>query len=99
MGVRKATPIETFHFSTLHTFIPHDLLKSRMNVIINNAFKHKNGATRYTHIKVGINKCYFTNDPLRLRFPILVIKYAKKVDNRVGATERNIKRKPKVVER
>ena len=35
-----------------------------MNNIINNAFKHKNGATRYTHIKVGRNKNYFTNDPL-----------------------------------
>ena len=35
--------------------IQHDLLKSRMNNIINNAFKHKNGATRYTHIKVGRN--------------------------------------------
>ena len=35
-----------------------------MNHIRNNAFKHKNGATRYTHIKVGRNKSYFTNDPL-----------------------------------
>ena len=35
-----------------------------MNNIINNAFKHKNGATRYTHIKVGRNKSYFTNNPL-----------------------------------
>ena len=35
-----------------------------MNNIINNAFKHKNGATRYTHIKVGRNKSYFTSDPL-----------------------------------
>ena len=34
-----------------------------MNNIINNAFKHKNGATRYTHIKVGRNKSYFTSDP------------------------------------
>ena len=42
----------------------HDLLKSRMNNIINNAFKHKNGATRYTHIKIGRNKSYFTSDPL-----------------------------------
>ena len=41
-----------------------DLLKSRMNSIINNAFKHKNGATRYTHIKVCRNKSYFTSDPL-----------------------------------
>ena len=35
-----------------------------MNSIINNVFKHKNGAARYTHIKVGGNKSYFTNDPL-----------------------------------
>ena len=35
-----------------------------MNNIINNAFKHKNRATRYTHIKVGRNKSYFTNAPL-----------------------------------
>ena len=33
-----------------------------MNNIINNAFNHKNGAARYTHIKVGRNKSYFTND-------------------------------------
>ena len=35
-----------------------------MNSIINNAFKYKNGATQYTHIKVGRNKSYFTSDPL-----------------------------------
>ena len=35
-----------------------------MNSIINNAFKYKNGATRYTHIKVGRNKSYFTIDLL-----------------------------------
>ena len=64
LGVRKATSIQTFDFSTLHTFIPYDLLKSRMNKIINDAFKNKNGATRYTHIKIGRNKSYFANDPL-----------------------------------
>ena len=64
LGVHKATSIQTFDFSTLYTSIPHDLLKSRMNNIINNAFKLKNGATRYTHIKVGRNKSYFTSDPL-----------------------------------
>ena len=63
LGVHKATSIQKFDFSTLYTSIPHDLLKSRMNNIINNAFKHKNGATRYTHIKVGRNKSYFTSDP------------------------------------
>ena len=35
-----------------------------MNIIINNAFKYKNGATPYTHIKVGRNKSYFTSDLL-----------------------------------
>ena len=64
LRVHRATSIQTFDFSTLYTSIPHDLLKSRMNSIINNAFKHKNGATRYTHIKVGRNNSYFTNDPL-----------------------------------
>ena len=64
LGVRGATSIQTFGFSALYTSIPHDLLKSRMNNIIKNAFKHKNGATRYTHIKVGRNKSHFTSGPL-----------------------------------
>ena len=64
LGVHRATSIQTFDFSALYTSIPHDLLKSRMKNIINNAFKHKNGVTRYTHIKVGRNKSYFTSDPL-----------------------------------
>ena len=64
LGVHRATSIQTFDFSTLYTSIPHDLLKCRMNSIINNAFKYKNGTTRYTHIKVGGNKSYFTSDPL-----------------------------------
>ena len=63
LGVHRATSIQTFDFSTLYTSIPHDLLKSCMNSIINNAFKHKNGATRYTHIKVCRNKNYFTSNP------------------------------------
>ena len=58
LGVHKVTSFQTFDFSTLYTSIP------RMNNIINNAFKHKNGATQYTHIKVGRNKSYFINDPL-----------------------------------
>ena len=64
LGVHRATSIQTFDFSTLYTSIPHDLLKSHMNSIINSAFKYKNGATRYTHIKTSRNKSYFTNDPL-----------------------------------
>ena len=64
LGVHRATSIQTFDFSTMCTCIPHDLLKSRMNNIINNAFKLKNGATQYTHIKVGRSKSYLTSDPL-----------------------------------
>ena len=64
LGVHRATSIQTFDFSTPYTSIPHDFLKSHMNNIIINAFKHKNGATRYTYIKVGTNKSYFTSDPL-----------------------------------
>ena len=45
LEVHRATSIQTFNFSTLYASIPHDLLKFRMNNIINNAFKHKNGAT------------------------------------------------------
>ena len=63
LGVCKATSIQTFYFSTLYASTLHDLLIYRMNNI-NNTFKHKNGATRYTHIKVGRNKSYFTDDPL-----------------------------------
>ena len=64
LGVHRATSIQRFDFSTLYTSIPHDLLKSGMNRIINNAFKYKNGATRCTYIKVGRNKSCFTIDPL-----------------------------------
>ena len=35
-----------------------------MNNTINSAFKDQNGATRYTHIKVGRDESYFTKDPL-----------------------------------
>ena len=31
LEVRKATSIQTFDFSTLYTFMPHDLLKPRIN--------------------------------------------------------------------
>ena len=40
--------------------------------IINNALKHKNGATRYTHIKVGRNKSNFTSDPFCKMIKFLV---------------------------
>ena len=64
LGVHRAPSVQTFDFSTLYTSIPLNLLKSRMNNIINNCFQHKNGAPPYTHIKVGRNESFFANDPL-----------------------------------
>ena len=64
LGVHRATSFQTFDFSIPYASIPHDLLKFRMNNIINNAFKHKNRVPRYTHIKVGRNESYFTTDSL-----------------------------------
>ena len=62
MGVIVKNKEDYINLSNKEDYI--NLLKSRMNNIINNAFQHKNGATRYTHIKVGRNKSYFTSDPL-----------------------------------
>ena len=45
----------------------------------------------------AITSCFLRK--LRLRFPVLVVKYAQKVEDRVGATELIIKLKPKVIER
>ena len=62
LGVHKATSIQTFDFSTLYTSIPHDLLKSRNKNIINNAFKHKNGATLLVLIFAGTYFCGDRNE-------------------------------------
>ena len=74
LGVRKETSIQTFDFSILYISIPHNLLKSRMNNIIYNAFKHKNGAAQYT-IKVSRNKIHFINDPLMVTTNTLSINF------------------------
>ena len=42
----KGISIQTFDFSTLYTCIRHDFIRSCMNNIISNAFKHKNGAAQ-----------------------------------------------------
>ena len=45
LGVHKVPAVQTFDFSTLYTFISHDLLMSHMDNIIITALKHKNGVT------------------------------------------------------
>ena len=62
LDVRTATSVQTFDFSTLHTSIPHDLLKSRISTLVHNAFRKKDGSLRYTHIKVTRAQGYLTHD-------------------------------------
>ena len=57
-----ATSVQTFDFSTLYNSIPHDLLKSRINNLVHNAFRKKDRSVRYTHIKVMRAQGYFTHD-------------------------------------
>ena len=52
LDVRTAISVQTFDFLTLHTSIPHSLLKSRISNLVRNAFRKKDGSVRYTHIKV-----------------------------------------------
>ena len=60
--VRTTTSVQTFHFLTLHTSIPHDLLKSKISNIVHNAFRKKDESVRYTHINVTRAQGYFTHD-------------------------------------
>ena len=62
LGVSTATSVQTFDFSTLHSSIPHDLLKSRISNLVHNAFRKKDGSVRHIHIKVTRAKGYFTHD-------------------------------------
>ena len=52
LDVRTVTSVETY---------PHDLLKSRVNNLVHNAFRIKDENVRYTHIKVTRTKGYFTD--------------------------------------
>ena len=58
----KYTSIRTFDFSTLYTTIPHDKLKSRISLLVKQAFFHKNGSRRYQYIVITSNKGYFSNN-------------------------------------
>ena len=61
LDVRYAQSVQTFDFSTLHTSIPHDQLKSRISTLIRNSFKKKDGNIRYTYIKGDGRRGYFGN--------------------------------------
>ena len=60
--VRTATSVQTIDFSTLYTSLLPNLLKSRINNLVHNAFRKKDGSVKYTHIKTTRSKGYFTHD-------------------------------------
>ena len=53
--------MQTYSFSTLYTCIQQKLLKSRMEVLVQNSFNRRDGSTPYTHIKVGQGKGCFVH--------------------------------------
>ena len=62
LGVRTATSVQIFDFTTFYIPTPHDLLKSRISNLVHNTFRMKDGSVRYTHIKVTASTGYFTHD-------------------------------------
>ena len=58
----KITSIQTFDFSTLHTSIPHQKLKDRIHMLVNQTFLYKNGSRRCKHLVVNGDRTFFTND-------------------------------------
>ena len=62
LDVRYAKSVQAFDFSSLYTSIPHDLLKSRISILIRNSFEKKDGGIRYTYIKVDGRRGYFSKE-------------------------------------
>ena len=56
----KITSIQTFDFSTLYTFIPHEKLKDRIHMLVNQTWLCKNGSRRYNHLGVNGDRTFFT---------------------------------------
>ena len=53
--------VQTVDFSTLYTSILHDLLKSGIRNLVQNAFRKKDEGVRYAHINVTRSKGCFTH--------------------------------------
>ena len=58
----KITSIQMFYFSTLYTSIPHQKLKDRMHMLVNQTFLFKNGSRRYRHLVVNGDRTFFTSE-------------------------------------
>ena len=61
-SLHSINSIKPFVFSTLYTSIPHDKLKSKLKVIINQCFFHKNGNRRFQYVVIGYKDTYFVRD-------------------------------------
>jgi hypothetical protein len=55
----QVSSIKTFDFSTLHTTLPHDKLKTRLKETIHKAFSHRNDGSKF--VVLGYNSTYFSN--------------------------------------
>ena len=58
----KITSIQTFDFSTLYTSIPHQKLKDRMHMLVNQTFLYMNGSHRYKYLVVNRGGTFFTDE-------------------------------------
>ena len=58
----KITTIQTFDFSTLYTCIPHQKLKDRIHMLVNQTLLCKNDSRRYKHLLVSGDRTFFTNE-------------------------------------
>ena len=58
----KITSIQTFDFLTLSTSIPHQKLKDKIRMSVNQTFLNKNGSRRYKHLVVNEGGTFFTNE-------------------------------------
>ena len=57
----KTTSNQTFDFSTLYTSIPHQKLKDRMHMLVNQTFPYKNGSRGYKYLVIDGDRTFFTN--------------------------------------
>ena len=57
----KITSIQAFDFSTLYTSNPHQKLKDRIHMLVNQTFLYRNGSRRYKHLVVNGDRTFFTN--------------------------------------
>ena len=58
----KITSIEMFDFSTLYTSIPHQKLKDRIHMLVNQTLLYNNWSRRYKHLVVNGDRTFFTNE-------------------------------------